>query len=227
MLALVPLELQVRPALRGIPWANCFLVALNVLFYVLDVTLGWQWSCGRGAGFLSILLYGFSHAGFWHMAANVWALLVFGNAVNLRIGNAWYLLSYLISVVLIGLAAWTLFPGRVIGASGGLFAVIGIALLLLPAAKLRIGYIAVFPITLLIALFARPQHPWQWAIRWGDFLAPMLFCLVLIPLLEIWGLIWSGWSWTHLGHLLGLAIGVSMVLLLPDRISLRRPAPAM
>ena len=227
MLALIPLELKPRAPLTGVPWANWLLIAANVGMYLLLVAFGSQWTCGRGTGLASVLLYGFSHAGFWHLAGNVWCLVVFGNAVNQRIGNAYYLMAYLLSIVTIGLAAWLIFPGRVIGASGGIFAVIGMALLLLPAARLRVGYIAVFPLTILAALLRRPEHPWQWAIRWGDFPVPMLWCLLFIPLLELWGLIFSGWSWTHLGHLLGLIVGVVAVLLLPERISLRAKAAAI
>jgi membrane associated rhomboid family serine protease len=227
MFAFIPFELKLRYPLGGVPWANWLLIAINVGFFLCDWLFSWQWTCGRGTSLASILLYGFSHAGFWHLAANMWCLIVFGDAVNRRIGNRYYLLAYLGSVVLIGIVAWLMMSGRVLGASGGVFAVIGIALLLLPAAKLRLGYVVVFPITIIAALLRRPVHPWQWAIRWGDFLVPMLWCLVLIPLLEIVNFAFSGWSWTHLGHLLGLALGVLAVLLLPERISMRQPAPAV
>lgn len=220
MFALFPLELAARNLPRTVPWANLLLVALNVFFYLLMVGTGYFWTCGQGSSFLSIFLYGFSHAGFWHLAANLWVLIVFGNAVNRRIGNGFYLIAYLSSVAAIGLAAWLLFPGRVVGASGGVFAVIGISLLLLPAARLRVGYIALFPITVLVASFRRPEHPWEWAIRWGDFKLGMIGCLVFIPLLELWGLFWSGGNWTHLGHLLGLIAGVIVVLLLSERLTL-------
>jgi len=227
MLALIPLELKPRAPLFGVPWANWLIIALNVAFYLLYLTLGWQWTSGRGTSIFGILLYGFSHAGFWHLAGNLWCLIVFGNAVNQRVGNAYYLWTYLGSIVLIGLTAWLFLSGGVIGASGGIFAVIAVGLLLLPSARLRVGYIAVFPVTILAALLRRPEHPWQWAIRWGDFLVPMLWCLLLIPLLEFWGLIFSGWSWTHLGHLLGLLLGVVAVLLLPQRISMGQRAAAV
>jgi membrane associated rhomboid family serine protease len=73
MLAVIPLELRLRIPLGGIPWANWLLVILNVGFFFLDWTLGWQWTCGRGSSLASVLLYGFSHAGFWHLAVNMWA----------------------------------------------------------------------------------------------------------------------------------------------------------
>ena len=45
------------------------------------------------------MLYGFSHASFWHLLFNMWALWVFGNPVNRRLGNGYYLLAYLGTIV--------------------------------------------------------------------------------------------------------------------------------
>ena len=227
MLAFFPLQLESPALSRQIPWANWLLVVLNVLLFFVFTFFGGQWVCGRGTNPLGIVLYGFSHAGFWHLAFNMWYLLVFGDAVNRRIGNVYYLLTYLGSQVALGLLAWVVTPVGVIGSSGAIFAVIGIALLLLPSARLHVGCLAIFPITILIAIFHHPSQRWQWIVRWGDFRISMLWCLLLIPLLEIWGLTWSGWNWTNLGHLLGLVAGVVCVLLLPQRISMRRPAPAL
>lgn len=223
MIAFYPLQLEAPGQSRRLPWANWLLVVLNVLLFLVFSWFGGQWVCGRGTSFLSIVLYGFSHAGFWHLAINMWTLLVFGDAVNRRIGNAYYLLAYLGTQIALGLFAWVAIPPGVIGASGAIFAVIGISLLLLPAGRLHIGCLAIFPFTILLALFRRPEQPWQWFIRWADFRVSMLWCLLLIPFLEVWGLFWSGWNWTNLGHLLGLALGVVFVLLLPQRISMRRP----
>ena len=46
--------------------------------------------------------------------------------------------------------------------------------------------------------------------------------LLLIPFLELWGLFWSGWNWTNLGHLVGLVCGIAAVLLLPTRVTMKR-----
>jgi membrane associated rhomboid family serine protease len=223
MLAIVPLELKPSRTLP-VPWANGLIIGLNVLSYLLLLAFGWSWTCGRGTGLASVVLYGFSHAGFWHLVGNMWALLIFGNAVNRRIGNWYYLITYLASVVIVGLLAWLLMPVGVIGASGALYAVIGMALLLLPSAQLRVGYVGIFPVTLLIALFRKPQELWQWMIRWGDFELRMLACLVVVPLLEAWGLLTSGGGVWHLGHLAGLVVGIGLVLLLPERVSMGREA---
>lgn len=224
MLAIFPLELKTPSPQRPVPWANAWLIGLNVLSYLLLLAFGWSWTCGRGTGLLSIVLYGFSHAGFWHLIGNLWALFIFGNAVNRRIGNRYYLIAYFAAVVLVGLPAWLFMPGGAIGASGAIYAVIGMALLLLPSARLRVGYIVIFPVTLLVALFRKPEEIWQWLIRWGDFQVRMLMCLVFVPLLELWGLVTSGGGVWHLGHLLGLIVGIGLVLLLPERVSMGRQA---
>ena len=59
-----------------------------------------------------------------------------------------------------------------------------------------------------------------------QFLIPAAWwCLLVVPVLELWGLFWWGWNWTNLGHLIGLACGVGIVLMLPVNISMkRRPA---
>jgi membrane associated rhomboid family serine protease len=227
MIAFYPLQLESPPLSRQVPWANWLLVMVNIVLFMMFTFFGGQWVCGRGTNPVAIVLYGFSHAGFWHLPFNMWTLLVFGDAVNRRIGNTYYLLAYLGTQVALGLFAWFVIPAGVIGASGAIFAVIGIALLLLPSARLLVGCLAIFPFTILLALIRRPGQPWQWAIRWTDFRVSMLWCLLLVPFLEVWGLIWSGWNWTNLGHLLGLVAGVVCVLLLPQRISMRRPAPAL
>ena len=61
-----------------------------------------------------------------------------------------------------------------------------------------------------------------WIIRWDWFEIRAWWGLFFVPLLEFWGLFWSGWNWTNLAHLFGLMCGVGVVLLLPTRISMNR-----
>jgi hypothetical protein len=86
--------------------------------------------------------------------------------------------------------------------------------------------VALFPITVLAGLLRRPSHWVYWFLRWDEFPVRALWCLLIVPLLEVWSLFWSGWNWTNLGHLLGMACGVAVVLLLPRRISMGRRAVA-
>jgi membrane associated rhomboid family serine protease len=222
----IPLELQERVPSRVVPWVNYGLILANLAVYVLTLCFGIYWTVGPGTGLASLLLYGFSHAGFWHFAFNMVALWVFGNAANRRLGNGWYLLAYLGTILALGLISRLLMPAQLLGASGGVFAVMIICFMLLPSARLTIGYAVLFPLTLLIGLFQPPKYALYWLVRGGEFSIPALWGLLLVPLMELWTLFWSGWGLTPLGHLLGMLCGLAVVLLLPTSVSMRRSAAA-
>jgi membrane associated rhomboid family serine protease len=152
------------------------------------------------------------------------ALLVFGTPVNQRIGNGWYLLAYLGSVTILGIFARLFCTGYMIGASGAIFSMIAVALILLPSAIIEVFYFALFPVTLLVGLIQPPKHWVFWFIRWDRFEIRAWWGLFLVPFLEIVGLFWNGWNWTNLGHLMGLICGVAVVLLLPTQITMKRRA---
>lgn len=224
MLAVIPLELKERGAKRTIPTANAALIVANVLMFWLGWTGPWTgpWTVGPGSGALSIVTHAFSHFSLWHLVGNMWVLFIFGNPVNRRVGNTLYLLGYMGTVVALGLFAKLFLNSEMAGASGAIFAVITMSLLLMPAAILEIGYLAVFPITLLVGLVPKPKHWLDWFIRWGSFSLRVVWCLALIPLMQLWSFYWHNWSLTYLVHLLGMLCGVAVVLLLPTRISMRR-----
>jgi membrane associated rhomboid family serine protease len=222
MFFFLPLEIRQARAPAIYPVANVALITLNVLVFLL----GGFWAVGRGSGLPSILLHGFSHANFWHLLLNMWALWVFGNPVNRRLGNGLYLLVYLATIVIIGLVSWRLLPGGACGASGALFAVIIVCLMLMPAAVLDFAYLALFPLTLLIGIFSRPRYGIYWFVRGGQFDVRALWALALIPLWELALFFCCGWSWTHLAHLMGMLCGVAAVLMLPRKITMRGRAMA-
>jgi membrane associated rhomboid family serine protease len=215
-----PFPIKVRDGRHfdSIPFANSLLVALNVLIFCL----GWHPYVGRGSSPFGVMTYAFGHADIGHLAFNMLTLLVFGSALNRRIGNGWYLVSYLGSAIALGLFGWLFLPGAMMGASGAIFAMIAMSLLLLPMAIIEIFYFALFPLTILIALIKPPQQWVFWFIRWDTFELRAWWGLFLVPLLELSGLLSHGWNWTNLGHLFGLACGVVCVLLLPTQISMNR-----
>jgi membrane associated rhomboid family serine protease len=222
MFLAVPLQLKQVRDRDTLPLANSVLIALNVLVYALGLAEGWQ--VGRERGVLSIVTYAFAHANAYHLIGNMWVLWVFGNPVNRRLGNGYYALAYLGTAVTLGVFAWLFCTGGLLGASGAIFGVLAIAMLLMPAARIEVGYVALFPLTLLLGLLWRPRTWLFWLIRWDKFDLWALWGLVLVPLLEIEGLWWCGWNWTNLGHLLGFLCGVVVVLLLPTEISMNRRA---
>jgi membrane associated rhomboid family serine protease len=220
MFFFLPIELKQPGTPSRLPLANAVLVAVNVIVFFLGLSPGW--AVGPGTGILSIVTYGFAHGGVWHLAGNMWVLLMFGNPVNRRLGNAWYLIAYLGTIVAIGLFARLCVGGPLLGASGAIFCVIILALILMPAARIDLAYFALFPITILIALVSRPKEWLFLLIRWGMFSVRAVWALWLVLLMELWSLFWSGWNWTNLGHLLGMLCGVAVVLLLPTRITMPR-----
>lgn len=233
----IPVRLIDHRTGSAIPAANVSFIALNVLFFLLDATLGRHfgifsasaWALDARASWfnplqwLAVVTHGFAHAGFWHLLFNMWFLWVFGNPVNRRLGNGNYALAYLGAIAFIGLVAKCFAGGLLLGASGGVFAVMAIAMLLMPASRVELHYLATFPITLLLGLWRPPDNPIFWFIRWGTALAPALACFFIVPLLELCGLLFSyGWNWTNLAHLLGFLCGIVAVLVLPTRISMGR-----
>ncbi len=227
MFFILPWKLKQTGNQPTIPAANIALIAVNVLIWLFDG----HWAVGRGTGALSILTYGFCHFGFWHLVVNMWTLWVFGNPVNRRLGNTLYVLVYLGTIVTLGLFAWLILPVQLVGSSGALFGVMAIALILMPGATLDIACVIWFPLTVVVGLFSKPDNLLHWLLRWAKYSIPALWCLLLIPLMQVLSLLWcgifSGWSWSPVAHLLGMLCGVIVVLMLPARISMgRRSASA-
>jgi membrane associated rhomboid family serine protease len=222
MFALVPIELKQAVPRPGLPTANLLLIAANVLVFLL----GWSWPVGYGTGLGSILLYGFCHFNLWHLVFNMWGLWLFGNPVNRRLGDGYYVLAYLGATVSVGLICRLCCPDLAVGASGAIFAVMTIAMILFPSARLIVAYGALFPVTLLIGLIAPPGRIWlYWFIRGGTFGLRMYWCLVLLPLklladLLLVRLCFGVWGWGSIGHVLGVICGIAIVLMLPARITM-------
>jgi len=226
MFFLLPIQVRGTNDRDTIPLANALIIASNVLVYFLaGAPIGL--AVGRGTGVFSIITYCFAHLGPAHLLANMWLLWLFGNPVNRRLGNGWYLAAYLGTTLALGLFARLFASGLLLGSSGAIFAVLIIFCMLLPGAIVQIGGVAMLPITLLLGLIWRPKHWLFWFIRWDSFPARAWVGLILVPLLEIWGFFLWGWNWTNLGHLLGLLCGLIVVLLLPARITMGRAAARM
>ena len=102
-----------------------------------------------------------------------------------RLGNGPYLLVYFGCLAAVGLFARIVLPVGLMGASGAIFAVIMIALMLMPAASIESAYVALFPLTLLLGFWNRPKYELNWFLSWGIVAVPAWWCLVLIPLMEL------------------------------------------
>ncbi len=157
MFLILPLRVDESNGSERAPWANSLLIVVNVLVFFLTANLGWNLAVGRGTSLATILTYGFAHADPLHLIGNMWFLWLFGNPVNRRLGNRYYLLSYLGTILALGMFAWLFAPGLLLGSSGGIFAVMFLFMMLMPRAGVQVGYVALFPFSLLVGLFSRPK----------------------------------------------------------------------
>jgi membrane associated rhomboid family serine protease len=219
----IPLEFKRLEDKRGIPVSNAGLILLNVIVYLF----GWECPAGPGASPASVLMYGFCHLGSWHLVLNMWVLWVFGNPVNRRLGNGLYLFVYLGCILVVGVVSRLVLPVSLVGASGGIFAIITIALILMPTAMIESAYVAIFPLTILLGIYSRPKYELNWFLNWGIVTVPAWWCILLIPFMELVSICWRGWffgwisCWTPGIHLLGVVCGVIAVLMLPLKITCR------
>ncbi|QDT41999.1 Rhomboid family protein [Gimesia alba] len=218
----IPMQLEtpIRPG--TVPAANLVLIGLNMLFYFL-VPLE-SLMTGPGTRLITILTYGFAHGGLFHLLINMWYLWVVGNPVNRRIGNFYYAITYLGTIVVIGVLARCFGNSVLFGSSGAVFAVLATATLLLPAKRVEVHFLVLFPLTILLGLLRLPQYGLQWFIRWDRASIHVLLFSMLFLMLELMGfLIWLLRGQIHLtsfGHLIGFVCGITAVLLLPERITI-------
>ncbi len=216
MFIAIPTHVHTGASQNEIPLANSLIVAANVLAFFLGI----QQPVGPNSGCFSIIGYGFSHAGLSHLIINMWLLWVVGNPVNRRVGNTYYLIGYLGTILSMGLLARFFVEANLVGSSGAIFAVVAVLAMLLPTAKTDVSYIVVFPLTLIIGLLKPPQHWVYWFIRWDSIQLRAWWFLFLVPVLQLFGLVWWSWNWVNLSHLAGFLCGMTFVLLLPKSISM-------
>lgn len=90
---------------------------------------------------IKLLTSMFLHAGFWHMAWNLWFLHIFGDNVEDALGRARYLGFYLVSGIAAGLTQYFINPLSqvpMVGASGAIAGVLGAYLVLYPRVPVSI-----------------------------------------------------------------------------------------
>ncbi len=146
-----PLRDTVRA--RSFPIVNWLLIALNVLIFIVLLGLGPQaeaWANALGVvperllrhfdlhNALTLLTSMFLHGGWAHLFSNMFALYIFGDNVEDRMGSGRYLLFYLLCGVVAALVHVVFNPRSTvptIGASGAISGVLAAYLLFFPFAR--------------------------------------------------------------------------------------------
>jgi membrane associated rhomboid family serine protease len=155
---MIPLR-DTTPA-RNVPVVNNTIIGINVVVFILQLSLGAEWdkfvftyglvparySIPQLSAYFSapqqvfsFVSFMFLHGGFWHLLGNMWSLYIFGDNVEDRLGPLRYLMFYLICGVASGVSHLLLnlhsnLP--TIGASGAIAGVMGAYFILHPRSKI-------------------------------------------------------------------------------------------
>ncbi len=135
---LIPIGTDVH--LRRRPIGNWILVALNVLIFLSEGTVGGYQTIqsllpplhGAAPSLNEYLTYQFRHGDMMHLAGNMLFLWIFGNAVCDRMGSLNYVVFYLAGGVFAGLVFAYSNNNPLLGASGAIAAVTTAFLVLFP-----------------------------------------------------------------------------------------------
>jgi len=139
-------------ARRSAPLVTYALIALNILFFFLELSGGdafiqkWAFVPSRflanpGADFLTIFTSMFMHAGLVHLGGNMLYLWIFGDNIEDRFGPVKFLIFYLLCGIAATLAQLAFSMGSNVpnlGASGAIAGVLGSYILLFPQGRVRV-----------------------------------------------------------------------------------------
>ena len=205
------------------PWVNRTLIAVNVLAFMYELSLGPllpaffhdhglppatvlspdAWSISWVDQVDRLFVHMFLHGGWMHLIGNMWFLHIFGDNVEGRLGHGKYLVFYLGCGLAAAsgqvLSAPTSFV-RIIGASGAVAGVLGAYLVLFPRAR----------IFTLVPLFVFVQFIELPAVIFLGFWALIQF---FRGTAELVGGATDGVAWW--AHVAGFAAGAAFVFLRP------------
>jgi membrane associated rhomboid family serine protease len=202
---LLPIRTSIQP--RKTPYANFFLIAVNIFVFFLtyagesnpEQTLR-PWA----EDFMLIpilpriwqfVTYAFLHANVMHIIGNMYFLWLFGNNVNDKLGNVGYTCFYFAGAVFAGIGHTLLHNNPVLGASGAVAAVTG-------------AYLVLFPKTLITIVY------WFFFIGTAEFSALWFIGFKLIAWDNIVEPGFSKSAVAYDAHLVGYAFGILCSLLL-------------
>src|SRR5512141_2881422 len=139
-------------ARRTTPIVTYALIAINVLFFLVELSAGDafinRWSvvprqllAHPAAEFITIFTAMFMHAGWLHLLGNMLFLWIFGDNVEDRLGHAKFLVFYLLAGIAATLAQFALAPHSSVpnvGASGAIAGVLGAYILMFPQSRVNV-----------------------------------------------------------------------------------------
>jgi membrane associated rhomboid family serine protease len=226
---------------RSVPVATRALILINVVVFFFELGLSrdsleqlfylfglvpkrftdpdWAASIGFPIGtYWPILTHQFLHGGWLHIFANMWALWIFGDNVEDRMGPVRFTIFYLTCGTVAGLTQVLINPDSTlpsVGASGAIAGVFGAYVLFFPTARL----VVLFPILFFPFFFEVPA-----VFYMAIWFSTQLFSgtLAVIGPGQVGGIAW----WAHIGGFIGgmllcwLFVGRDRRKMQPDEDSL-------
>lgn len=195
MFLLIPYRVDIN--IRYTPIANIFLISVTIflsLLAFLDSRLLFPFILLRDNMFWGLLGYMFFHADLIHLLGNILFLWVFGNAVNMILGNRNYILIYLFLGIMAGVFHLSFEVLPAIGASGAINGIVAMFLMFYPLNKIHCFYLVILLI--------------------GRVLIRSMFIISAFILFDIYGVL-SGQGrvayWAHIG---GFITGIIVAIIL-------------
>lgn len=210
------------------PVVNNALIGINVVIFLLQLSLGVGWdrfvytyglvparySIPQISAYfsapqqvLAFFSFMFLHGGFWHLLGNMWSLYIFGDNVEDRLGHLRYLLFYLICGVASGVSHLLLNLNSnipTIGASGAIAGVMGAYFILHPRSKI----LTLFPIIFIPYFLEIPAY----------FFLGLWFLLQFINAAGTQGQTAGVAWWAHIGGFIFGIIFIKIFLALPSGV---------
>ncbi len=138
------------------------------------------------------------HGGILHLLGNMLFLWIFGNAVCAKIGNFRYLLIYLGLGVIAGIAHLVFTGGSALGASGAIYGVVGMYLVLFPENEIT---------CYLVLWFLLIPHV-------KEFSVSSIWMILFWIAFDIWGAMDGGGRVAYFAHLGGFVGGFVLTILM-------------
>ena len=211
---------------RSYPVVNTILIALNIIFYLVELTQGAdldifiymyglvpaRFSDPHISSYFSFwdqivtfISFMFLHGGFWHLLGNMWFLYIFGDNVEDSLGSFRYVIFYLLSGLTSGLfhLAFNFHSNApTIGASGAVAGVMGAYFILHPKSK----------ILAMIPIFIFPYFFEVYAFFFLGFWFLMQFFNAALTHGQSTGIAW----WAHIGGFIFGVIWLKMFHTVPS-----------
>jgi membrane associated rhomboid family serine protease len=204
---------------RRIPGAVITLIAANCVVFIFTVFAPSQTILFQQHGFTAahptfatLFSSMFLHAGFWHIAGNMWFLWMFGNRVENTVGHVLFIPLYLLCGIAGAGLHWMSDPHSVIpcvGASGAISGIVGIFFILFPKAD--------FDLCIFLGWWRIKEFPTKTTAAVGAWILEQTVLGLLTQATHFS----STAFWAHIGGFaLGAVIGLVYAKIVPPKIRL-------